>query len=50
MPRAPAHGVPFGEIVLEAFANLRSRGQRSGLALLANFVAAARAASAQGAS
>jgi putative ABC transport system permease protein len=34
MPRRSAYGVPFDEIVREAFANLRSRGQRSGLALL----------------
>lgn len=34
MQRAPAHGVPMNEIVREAFANLRARGQRSGLALL----------------
>lgn len=34
MSRPPVYGVPFGEIVLEALANLRSRGQRSGLALL----------------
>lgn len=34
MSRPPAHGVPVGENLREAFANLRSRGQRSGLALL----------------
>lgn len=34
MARVPAYGVPFGEIVREALANLRARKQRSGLALL----------------
>lgn len=30
----PSYGVPFGEVVREAFGNLRARGQRSSLALL----------------
>lgn len=35
MTKAPrSHGVPFGEVVREAFGNLRARRQRSGLALL----------------